>query len=745
MKRTTRKFDKKLNMDTATAEKIQKTNEELHKYLQQKGESTAAEQVGYLIKNQKSDSDGGTSVNNNKTFVKLLTTNQKILEVMRKIQADMVDEQDTSVKRVEKKEKEKEQTVINNYITEVKEDVKDGGLGIDFDRRRRGQGKDKKSKGGTGKPTTGKVPSGPVGIPTPGTPAPSEPDKPKKTSKTSTGKASGKATGKVASKGAGILKKMTMFLKPIPLLGTAIAAATAAYAAADGWEHASEITGVPEDNLTTSHKLAAAAGAVVGDFTFGIVKPESVAGVAMKFIQPNDIKETLKKYTEEKIIEDNIIGNDEVLDWGKLEKLPSYEIEKIIGIDDWSDDDKKKLWEANKRSAEREAVQSNETFLTEQGVKKNVEAAPQVQRPDSVVTPGGAPSVPGKPGGTTSAPSGGAPSVPGKPGTTSGGAPTQPAQVGTGKYTGVSGAPIPNAEQSKAPIISVEDFGGGWNVVKRSDGTIEKRIGNRNWRNNNPGNVEFGSFTQKHGALSGDPRFAIFPTYEAGRNAKRELIFQGKNYTNLSLSQAIARYAPPSENNTNAYIAGVLGAVGGIEKFMKDYVTSEQDAILNAMQRIEGWVVGRVELIEKGTGTVEAQKSTPTANTPAGAPASSGVSSGGGMNIQPGGEFSGPASVKQTSSGVTKGGTTTANVTTGNVVQTAESSKPMSQSAQVSKTPREELIQQSSTNLVTNTKQYDSSKSVGGGSSSTSNTNINNTNRQAKQDYGQDRILNYFS
>ena len=124
-------------------------------------------------------------------------------------------------------------------------------------------------------------------------------------------------------------------------------------------------------------------------------------------------------------------------------------------------------------------------------------------------------------------------------------------------------------------------------------------MASRGIRNNNPGNVEFGSFTQKHGALSGDPRFAIFPTYEAGRNAKRELIFQGKNYTNLSLSQAIARYAPPSENNTNAYIAGVLGAVGGIEKFMKDYVTSEQDAILNAMQRIEGWVVGRVELIEK--------------------------------------------------------------------------------------------------------------------------------------------------
>jgi hypothetical protein len=267
--------------------------------------------------------------------------------------------------------------------------------------------------------------------------------------------------------------------------------------------------------------------------------------------------------------------------------LPAYEIEKIIEIDDWSEEDRDKLWAANKRAALREGVKSNEQYMTQEGAVKNT-TAPQVQSTVQQPSSSGSSTGGSTSSGTTSSGTGGSSSTG-----------TQP-QTGSGKYASVSGAPIPNAEQSKAPILFVEDFGPGWCVVKRADGSIEKRIGNRNWRNNNPGNIEFGDFTKRFGALQGDPRFAIFPTYDMGRNAKRELIFKGKKYADLSLSQAIARYAPPTENNTANYVASVLGAVG-VEKFMKDYSSGEQDTILNAMQRIEGWVVGRVELIEKGS------------------------------------------------------------------------------------------------------------------------------------------------
>ena len=119
-------------------------------------------------------------------------------------------------------------------------------------------------------------------------------------------------------------------------------------------------------------------------------------------------------------------------------------------------------------------------------------------------------------------------------------------------------------------------------------------IGARNWRNNNPGNIENGSFAKGFGSLGGDPRFAIFPDFQAGRKAKSKLIFDGKNYKDLDLKAAISRYAPPSENNTTSYQNAVLQAVGGQNKKMSEYSESERNSIMNAMEKVEGFKVGKV-------------------------------------------------------------------------------------------------------------------------------------------------------
>jgi hypothetical protein len=130
-------------------------------------------------------------------------------------------------------------------------------------------------------------------------------------------------------------------------------------------------------------------------------------------------------------------------------------------------------------------------------------------------------------------------------------------------------------------------------VYKREDGGQEMRTGgSRSWRNNNPGNINYGDFAKRMGAIGSDGRFAIFPTYETGRKAKEELIFNGKNYKNLPLSEAIARYAPPSENNTSNYQKTALAAVGGKDKRMRDYSPEERLAILNAIETKEGFKVG---------------------------------------------------------------------------------------------------------------------------------------------------------
>lgn len=146
-------------------------------------------------------------------------------------------------------------------------------------------------------------------------------------------------------------------------------------------------------------------------------------------------------------------------------------------------------------------------------------------------------------------------------------------------------------------VAAIVEFGSGFNVLKLADGSTIRRDGARNWRNNNPGNIEYGSFAKSHGAIGSDGRFAIFPTYAAGRAAKAALIFESNSYKNLTLAQAIMRYAPPSENDTANYRRIVLAAVDGRELRMAEYSSSDREKILDAMERIEGFKVGNVSVI----------------------------------------------------------------------------------------------------------------------------------------------------
>lgn len=132
-------------------------------------------------------------------------------------------------------------------------------------------------------------------------------------------------------------------------------------------------------------------------------------------------------------------------------------------------------------------------------------------------------------------------------------------------------------------------------IFTKDDGSTELREGGtRSWRNNNPGNVRMSEFARSNGAIGSDADgFAIFPTLDAGSAAKQKLIFEGKNYKDLSLSDAIARYAPPSENDTARYQRTVLASVGGENKKMTDYTPEERKSIIEAMTKVEGFKVGK--------------------------------------------------------------------------------------------------------------------------------------------------------
>lgn len=74
-------------------------------------------------------------------------------------------------------------------------------------------------------------------------------------------------------------------------------------------------------------------------------------------------------------------------------------------------------------------------------------------------------------------------------------------------------------------------------------------------RNHNPGNVEYGVFAKAHGAISGDPRFAVFPDDATGFAAVVALLMEG--YVGLNVSEAIEKWAPEVENDTSQYVLNV--------------------------------------------------------------------------------------------------------------------------------------------------------------------------------------------
>lgn len=182
------------------------------------------------------------------------------------------------------------------------------------------------------------------------------------------------------------------------------------------------------------------------------------------------------------------------------------------------------------------------------------------------------------------------------------------------------GTPSNYNPNNEVPIKRVIESGAGYNVVELADGSIIRQDGDWNWRNRNAGNISDGDFAKSRGrvdqsgAKGNKKRFAVFPTFAAGRKAKKDLLFEGQNYRNLDLMAAISRYAPPHENNTKAYQQSVLKAVGS-NKRMSDYSAAEQQIILDAIQKQEGNIrQGKVTVLKAPTQSVTPQTTPSTTN-----------------------------------------------------------------------------------------------------------------------------------
>jgi hypothetical protein len=123
--------------------------------------------------------------------------------------------------------------------------------------------------------------------------------------------------------------------------------------------------------------------------------------------------------------------------------------------------------------------------------------------------------------------------------------------------------------------------------------TQKRSGGDRNWRNNNPGNIRYGEFAAAHGAIGSDGAFAIFPNMKMGY-AAADALLSSKNYKGKSIREAIQRWAPSNENDTASYIAAFKKAGFDVSKPYSSLSKDEKGRFLEVMYKREGGRAGRI-------------------------------------------------------------------------------------------------------------------------------------------------------
>ena len=176
---------------------------------------------------------------------------------------------------------------------------------------------------------------------------------------------------------------------------------------------------------------------------------------------------------------------------------------------------------------------------------------------------------------------------------------TSASQSSNGDTPPANNATSISSDSAVTNMTPVRAFQSGKDVVfVAADNTQYKRVGGtRAWRNNNPGNIRLYDFARKAGAIGEAGGFAVFPDEATGVRAVKNLLLS-KNYKNLTIANAISRYAPPVENNTVAYQRSIERMTGlSINRKMSDLSDSELDKVVNAIRKIEGWKPGQIEQI----------------------------------------------------------------------------------------------------------------------------------------------------
>ncbi len=155
--------------------------------------------------------------------------------------------------------------------------------------------------------------------------------------------------------------------------------------------------------------------------------------------------------------------------------------------------------------------------------------------------------------------------------------------VNTPEQNNVASRPIRAHESGRDVVYTYTNQ----SQTRRSSGT-------RAWRNNNPGNIRPGRFTDSAGSIGRAGGFAAFPDEQTGMDAII-LLLKTPRYQAKTLAQAISAWAPPSDgNNTSSYQQQVSNETGvALSTPLHSLDDSQLWQVARVIRRIEGWTAGR--------------------------------------------------------------------------------------------------------------------------------------------------------
>jgi hypothetical protein len=160
------------------------------------------------------------------------------------------------------------------------------------------------------------------------------------------------------------------------------------------------------------------------------------------------------------------------------------------------------------------------------------------------------------------------------------------------------------AEEGKPPEISVVYYDTDGNQTIRYHNKNGK-IGSHAWRNNNPGNLAWGTgdHARKTGCIGKAKGRPVFPDYTTGKQSMR-LLLKEDFYSKLTLDELPRKYTgvkpgtPDTQEVINYRTAIRVSTKFDMKRTVQSLNAEEYEKLLKAMETHEGWKEGYEEFKE---------------------------------------------------------------------------------------------------------------------------------------------------